>query len=162
MAFQLGDVFEESIDESEIDNDILDKETFQRFCSAIKKGQMSDTMLVKLNRLLPKEGRNEFYREVMDQKYLVYQLKDEVFDQNSTLREGASPQQVTAMVGAINNFVSFYIKNLDKIEENRTLYGIETAVIAAVKTLGNDAKVEFLKTLNAEFGRTSEDLGIEK
>jgi hypothetical protein len=42
------------------------------------------------------------------------------------------------------------------------LYGIETAVIAAVKTLGNDAKVEFLKTLNAEFGRTSEDLGIEK
>ena len=130
MAFQLGDVFEESIDESEIDNDILDKETFQRFCSAIKKGQLSDTMLVKLNRLLPKEGRNEFYREVMDQKDLVYQLKDEVFDQNSTLREGASPQQVTAMVGAINNFVSFYIKNLDKIEENRTLYGIEAAVIA--------------------------------
>lgn len=162
MAFQLGDVFEESIDESEIDNDILDKETFQRFCSAIKKGQLSDTMLVKLNRLLPKEGRNEFYREVMDQKDLVYQLKDEVFDQNSTLREGASPQQVTAMVGAINNFVSFYIKNLDKIEENRTLYGIEAAVIAAVKTLGNDAKVEFLKTLNAEFGRTDEDLGIEK
>lgn len=162
MAFQLGDVFEESIDESEIDNDILDKETFQRFCSAIKKGQLSDTMLVKLNRLLPKEGRNEFYREVMDQKDLVYQLKDEVFDQNSTLREDASPQQVTAMVGAINNFVSFYIKNLDKIEENRTLYGIEAAVIAAVKTLGNDAKVEFLKTLNAEFGRTSEDLGIEK
>ena len=162
MAFELGDVFEESIDESEIDNDILDKETFQRFCSAIKKGQLSDTMLVKLNRLLPKEGRNEFYREVMDQKDLVYQLKDEVFDQNSTLREGASPQQVTAMVGAINNFVSFYIKNLDKIEENRTLYGIEAAVIAAVKTLGNDAKVEFLKTLNAEFGRTDEDLGIEK
>lgn len=94
----------------------------------------------------PLEG-NIGIDEVTEQYMLVQHIRRSVLDPSNTLKHGATPRELTAMVSAMSNLSNLFFRQRDKIDLMQEVQAIKRAVNVALEDCPQEVKEKFITTL---------------
>jgi hypothetical protein len=82
---------------------------------------------------------------ITSQYLIVEHIRNKILDPTGTIKHKATPRELTALVSAISNVVSLFLKNQDKLTLLKEVQRIKRSVSLALADAPLDVKTKFLE-----------------
>jgi len=108
---------------------------------------LNPTQKLRVKALVPQEGALDIHNEIEEQYVLIQSLRAEILNPNSSLRAGVEVKDLQAILGQFNSFMTLYLRAMERLDRDRQLSAIESAITKAISACPKEVQDIYLEVL---------------
>ena len=108
---------------------------------------LNPTQKLRVKALVPQEGALDIHNEIEEQYVLIQSLRAEILNPNSSLRAGVEVKDLQAILGQFNSFMTLYLRAMERLDRDRQLSAIESAITKAISACPKEIQDIYLEVL---------------
>lgn len=108
---------------------------------------LNTSQKLRVQALVPAEGVLDIHVEIESQYILIQSLRAEILNPNGSIRAGVEVKDLQAILGQFNSFMTLYLRAMERLDRDRQLSEIESAVTKAVSSCSKEVQDEYLRLL---------------
>lgn len=94
----------------------------------------------------------DIHKEIESQYVLIQSIRADLMDPNGGMRSNMEPREIQTIIGLFNSFMTLYLRSMERLDKDKELSQIESAVKKAMMEAPKDVQDKFIESLEKYLG----------